>query len=115
MVFGEGGVMNRFHKAWLALTGRLEPEVVERFANVEPVTIYKVDYEYWAIDRMFRDGMQNVSKCHYPSCEAAFEATQGKSYFHVEQVAALRVGNDYFPKDSRLKVWKPKRPKGKRA
>lgn len=107
--------MNRIKQAWLALTGRLEPETVAGPpANVEPVTLYKVRCSPHSSELVFGDpDLSRVWGTYHLSCEAAFAAIGGESLLHVEAEDAVRVGNRYFATHSELKVSKPKRPKGK--
>jgi hypothetical protein len=113
--------MTRLKQAWLALCGKLEPEVREvevagRPVNVEPATLYRVDCEYSSISRMVYDKKASeLHGTHHLSCEAAFAAIEGISFLHVESVQALRVGEMYFRKGSELPMAaKPKIAKGKR-
>lgn len=108
--------MNRIKQAWLALTGRLEPEVVPGPpVNVEDVTLYKVDCSPYALDAVCRSlDLWKAMNTYHLSCEAAFAATGGAELLHVEAEKAVRVGSRYFRALSEIEVEpKPKRPKGK--
>lgn len=122
MVFGEGGVMNRFHKAWLALTGRLEPEVreveVAVFGEPHLAELYVVNVPDEGGDYIeSMDGRRwyksNIPT-YYTTCEQAHSSHPGLS---VSEVRAVRIGQHYFI-GSLMAVNpqpKPKRPKGTRA
>lgn len=107
--------MNRIRKAYLALVGRLEPEVREvvREIGIEETTLYRIYCNSYAVSLVFADGRDGLLGKHYLTCEAAFAAAEGAPYFHVESVAAYKVGDRYLKADSELKLG-PKRAKGKR-
>jgi hypothetical protein len=113
--------MNRLKKAWLALMGRLEPEVREVVREVVGAAVATKLYlvhvpkpdggyiEDMAGQRWHREHVRT----YYATCEQAHGAHPDKA---VTEVKAIRVGANYFVA-SDLKAIKlqpkPKRPKGK--
>lgn len=105
--------MTRLKQAWLALCGKLEPEVREVVREVEvPVigsaqkaTLYVNSREPYA----FYLGADD--RTYYLTCQQAHEANPGG----VHKVDALLIGGDYYISGrlQKVDVSKPKRAKGK--
>lgn len=104
--------MNRFRKAYLALMGRLEPEVREIQVKVpcvgEPflATLYHAQW---------RNGvwLGEDNRDYYLTCEQAHAEHPNEP---IEKLIAVRIGGEYFTgsiRNVQVKP-KPKRAKGKR-
>ena len=112
--------MNRFQKAWLALVGKLEPEVREVPVPGEAVKadLYRVSVPDKDSAKIETFGgtiyYMNHEPFYFSTCEQAHTAHPG---LMVERVQAILVGGKHFVgKVSPVIVQpKPKRAKGKRG
>jgi hypothetical protein len=109
--------MNRLKKAWLALTDRLEPEIV-REQVVERVEVPVFGEPMLAsVYRAYDIGPFRIQKPLgiYFTCEQAHSEHPSAL---VSKVDAIRVGRRYFWIGNIKEIEvapKPKRPKGSRA
>lgn len=113
--------MNRFHKAWLALTGRLEPEVRVVCTTLvgEPhmATLYCVqlpDKDAGYVSGYHGEIWLKRKPTYYTTCAQAHAEHPDEC---VSAVKAIKVGGDYVIASSLQQINvqpKPKRPKGVR-
>jgi hypothetical protein len=105
--------MSRFKKAWLALTGRLEPEVREIVRTVPVLgdasiaTLYQVMRHNQNVD-----GEWITESDFYTTCEQAHAAHPNSAVFKTK---GIRVGKEYWVAEKLKQAHvtpKPKRPKG---
>jgi len=129
--------MNRFCKAWLALTGRLEPEVRVECSIPTVKTVVETEYVYGepeevevfkaedpragffrgaiVIGESFETKAASWHGRYFASCEQAFAECPGA---RVNSVTIYRIDGKYFERFEKLKPIKlqpkPKVAKGRK-